>query len=370
MASITLKNLCKRHPGGVTAVSDLSLEIPDGSFFVLAGPARCGLSSVLRLVAGLEAPSEGGVSLGGVPAHGRTPRERGVALVSRHSAPYPAMTVFDNLVFGLKLGRGVSATEIRARAASVAELLGLGGVLSQRPATLTDSERWRLALGRAAMRRPRLYLFDDPLSGFEAGARAERRAELVALHKQTATTFLFATHDQAEAMELGERIAVLKSGLLQQVAAPQSLYDRPANLLVAEFFGWPPMNLIEAAVLSRDGAAYLRFGACQCPLPEDRATRPEVLAYVDRNVIIGIRPEDLHDDMERFPVSQTVMDVTSITVAGLETHLGLTGGDYDVMARLSHRPAVKPGDPFRIAFDPRKIHLFDKDTGRSVLTPF
>jgi multiple sugar transport system ATP-binding protein len=280
------------------------------------------------------------------------------------------MTVFDNLAFGLKLGRGISAAEIRARVASAVDLLGLSDVLTAPAAALTDSQRWRLSLGRAVVRRPRVYLFDDPLSGAEPDIRAARRAELAALHKETASTFLFATHDQAEAMALGERIAVMKSGLLQQVAAPQGLYDRPANLLVAEFFGWPPMNLIEASVLSREGAAYLRFGACHLPLPEDRATRSEVLAYVDRSVIMGIRPEDLHDELERFPLSQTVLDVTDIEVAGLETHLSLTGGDYDVTARLLHRPAVKPGDSFRIAFDPQKVHLFDKDTGRSILTTF
>ncbi|MDR0380448.1 MAG: ABC transporter ATP-binding protein [Oscillospiraceae bacterium] len=370
MASVTLKNLCKHHPGGVTAVSDLSLEIPDRSFFVLAGPARCGLSTVLRLVAGLETPSDGGVSLSGFPVDGRSPRERGVALVSRHSVPYPNMTVFDNLAFGLKLGRETSATEIRARVAAAADLLDLGDVLALTPSALTDSQCWRLSLGRAIARRPRVYLFDDPLSGLEDAARAARRAELAALHKRVASTFLFATHDQTEAMTLGERIAVIKNGLLQQVAAPQGLYDRPANLLVADFFGSPPMNLIETSVLSREGTAYLRFGACQLPLPEDRATRSEVLAYVDRSVIMGIRPEDLHDELDRFPLSQTVMDVTNIEVAGLETHLRLTNGDCDITARLSHRPAVKPGDSFRIAFDPQKIHLFDKDTGRSVLTPF
>jgi multiple sugar transport system ATP-binding protein len=295
MAEVTLENVVKVYPDGTEAVSDLSLEIADGELVVFVGPSGCGKTTALRMVAGLEEISSGTIKIGGRVVNRLPPRERDVAMVFQNYALYPHKSVFDNLAFPLRL-RGLPRSEIVQRVEHIARLLELEEQLKRRPRQLSGGQRQRVAMGRAIVREPQAFLMDEPLSNLDAKLRTQMRAEISLLHRELAVTTIYVTHDQVEAMTLGERVAVMRKGTLQQVAAPQELYDRPANLFVAGFIGSPSMNFAQGTIESADGGLSVAFGQERIALDDkERAEHPSLGDHVGNRVIVGIRPEHLED---------------------------------------------------------------------------
>jgi multiple sugar transport system ATP-binding protein len=295
MAEITLEKLTKIYGDGTRAVSELDLEIDDGEFVVLVGPSGCGKTSALRMVAGLEPITEGRVLIGGEVVNKLPPKDRDIAMIFQNYALYPHMSAFDNMAFGLKL-RGVKREPRRERVKSAARTLGLAGVLPKKPRTLSGGQRQRVAMGRAIVREPRAFLMDEPLSNLDAKLRVEMRAEIARIQRELDVTTIYVTHDQVEAMTLGDRVAIMRDGLLQQVARPQDLYDRPRNLFVAEFIGSPAMNLIRGSLIPTNGGLTAKFGINGLTVGERVLnSRPALKTFVGKRVIVGVRPEDLED---------------------------------------------------------------------------
>ena len=376
MAEIVLDNLRKVFPGGVKAVDDVSLTIGSGEFLVLVGPSGCGKSTLLRMIAGLEEVTAGTISIGDREVTELPPRARDIAMVFQSYALYPHMTVRQNLGYGLKV-RKTTKHEIAERVAVAAELLGLDELLDRKPAALSGGQRQRVAMGRAIVRHPQAFLMDEPLSNLDAKLRVSMRAQLGALHSRLATTTIYVTHDQIEAMTLGQRVAVMRDGRIQQVDTPQELYARPANLYVAAFIGSPAMNLVEAEVAN----GQVRFGGFTIPLSSADATPTG-------RVVVGIRPEAFEDGAFAEP-SLPHMDVSIEVVEelGADTHVLFTvaeprvevtevraaTGDEDATlgtvkgslftARVDPGTAAKPGHPLRLAVDPSRFHYFDAETG-------
>ena len=369
MSSVTLKSMFKRYPGGVVAVSDFNLEIEDKEFIILVGPSGCGKSTTLRMIAGLEEISEGELYIDQDLVNDTPPKDRDIAMVFQNYALYPHMSVFDNMAFGLKL-RKTPKDEIRARVEEAARILEIEHLLDRKPKALSGGQRQRVALGRAIVRKPKVFLLDEPLSNLDAKLRAQMRTELTKLHHRLETTFIYVTHDQVEAMTMGTRIVVMKDGFVQQIAPPQVLYETPVNLFVAGFMGSPQMNFIECAVVDEGGVTWLKFGTDKIALPESNGRRPEVMAYVGKEVIMGIRPENLHDEdvfLSQFPDALVTMSVDVVEMMGSETYLYMTCQDRSITARVSPRSTTKAGDEIRVAFDTRKVHLFDKETEKAII---
>src|SRR5215218_2257674 len=296
MAGITLERVSKVYGDGTLAVDDLNLEVGDGEFVVLVGPSGCGKTTALRMVAGLEEITEGSVHVGETLVNDLPPKDRDVAMVFQNYALYPHMTAYDNIGFGLKM-RGVPKREIERQVRSAAKVLGLEEVLRKKPRTLSGGQRQRVAMGRAIVREPKAFLMDEPLSNLDAKLRVEMRAEITRIQRDLRITTMYVTHDQTEAMTLGDRVAVMSRGVLQQLAPPQELYDQPVNLFVAEFIGSPAMNVAEAELVRSDGSVRVRFGAdaeLVVPPPVLDA-RPGLREYEGRTLVVGIRPEDIDD---------------------------------------------------------------------------
>ncbi|MBQ6847411.1 MAG: sn-glycerol-3-phosphate ABC transporter ATP-binding protein UgpC [Clostridia bacterium] len=374
MASLSLRNVYKRYPGGVTAVSDFNLEIKDKEFIILVGPSGCGKSTTLRMVAGLEEISEGEVYIGDRLVNDVAPKDRDIAMVFQNYALYPHMTVFDNMAFGLKL-RKTPKDEIKRRVEEAARILDIEHLLERKPKALSGGQRQRVALGRAIVREPKVFLLDEPLSNLDAKLRAQMRTEISKLHLRLGTTFIYVTHDQTEAMTMGTRIVVMKSGLIQQVDTPQNLYLYPCNLFVAGFIGSPQMNFIESVLLKEGNDYFVEYGT------EDTKTRAGVKfkiklpasknkdncldAYVGKEVIMGIRPEDVHNEEEliaQFPEGKVEANVEVTELMGAETYLYMNSEGQSINARVAPTNTAKPGDKIVITIEPEKIHLFDKDT--------
>jgi multiple sugar transport system ATP-binding protein len=376
VAEINLDNVSKVFSGGVVAVDDVSLTIGSGEFLVLVGPSGCGKSTLLRMIAGLERLSDGTISVGDRDVTDLPPRARDVAMVFQSYALYPHMTVRENLGYGLKV-RKTPKPEIRDRVTRAAELLGLDQLLDRKPAALSGGQRQRVAMGRAIVREPQAFLMDEPLSNLDAKLRVSMRAQLAALHSRLATTTIYVTHDQIEAMTLGQRVAVMREGRIQQVDTPQKLYARPANLFVAAFIGSPAMNLVEAEIA--DGE--LRFGGYAIPL---RAAG----ASAAGSVIAGIRPEAFEDAAFADPSLPRIdVQVEVVEELGADTHVIFTvaaprvdvtevreaAGDEDATllavegslftARVDPATAARPGSRLRLAVDPARFHYFDPETG-------
>ena len=368
MASLSLKGIYKRYAGGVIAVSDFNLEIADKEFIILVGPSGCGKSTTLRMIAGLEEISEGELYIDSKLVNDTPPKDRDIAMVFQNYALYPHMTVFENMAFGLKL-RKTPKDEIRRRVGEAARVLEIEHLLDRRPKALSGGQRQRVALGRAIVRNPKVFLLDEPLSNLDAKLRAQMRTELTKLHQRLATTFIYVTHDQVEAMTMGTRIVVMKDGFIQQISSPQVLYETPINLFVAGFIGSPQMNFIDASVEDSGGTTYLKFGEARIALPADKGRKPEVLAYVGKEVVLGIRPENIHDEeafIKQFPDALVNMDVDVVEMMGSETYLYMTCEGRSITARVSPRSTTKSGDKIRVAFDPARIHLFDKETEKTI----
>ena len=374
MASLSLRNVYKRYPGGVTAVSDFNLEIKDKEFIILVGPSGCGKSTTLRMVAGLEEISEGEVYIGDRLVNDVAPKDRDIAMVFQNYALYPHMTVFDNMAFGLKL-RKTPKEEIKRRVEEAARILDIEHLLERKPKALSGGQRQRVALGRAIVREPKVFLLDEPLSNLDAKLRAQMRTEISKLHQRLGTTFIYVTHDQTEAMTMGTRIVVMKSGLIQQVDTPQNLYLYPCNLFVAGFIGSPQMNFIESKLIKDGKDFFVEFGSedtktragvkFRIKLPADKNKDDCLVPYIDKEVIMGIRPEDVHNEpelVEAFSDGVVKANVEVTELMGAETYLYMNCEGQAINARVAPTNTDKPGDQTTIALEPGKIHLFDKDT--------
>ncbi len=368
MASLSLKNIYKKYPGGFTAVTDFNLEIEDKEFIILVGPSGCGKSTTLRMVAGLEEISDGELYIGDRLVNKVSAKDRDIAMVFQNYALYPHMTVFENMAFGLKL-RKLPKDEIRRRVEEAAQILEIKHLLERKPKALSGGQRQRVALGRAIVRNPKVFLLDEPLSNLDAKLRAQMRTELTKLHQKLETTFIYVTHDQIEAMTMGTRIVVMKDGLVQQIAPPQVLYSTPDNLFVATFIGSPQMNIVDAVVVDEGGKTYLQIGESRVELPENKGRKPEVLASADQTVIMGIRPENLHDEevfVQQYPNAVIKMRVDVVEMMGAETYLSMTAEGSTFVARVNPRTPAKVGDIITVALDPNRIHLFDKETEKTI----
>ncbi len=369
MASISFRHLYKKYPGGVTAVSDFTLEVKDKEFLIFVGPSGCGKTTTLRMIAGLEEITEGELFIGDRLVNDIAPKDRDIAMVFQNYALYPHMTVFENMAFGLRL-RKTPKEEIKRKVEEAARILDITHLLDRRPKQLSGGQKQRVALGRAIVRNPKVFLLDEPLSNLDAKLRAAMRTELTKLHKRLGTTFVYVTHDQVEAMTMATRIVVMKDGIIQQVDTPQNLYDLPVNLFVAGFMGTPQMNFIEVMVMNKNDETYLRWGENNIKLPAEKANAPELKDYIGKEVIMGIRPECIHDDarsLEAFPdaIIEATVDVTELM--GAEIYLYLTAEETSFIARVAPTSKARSGDIVKIALDPAKIHIFDKDTERCIL---
>jgi multiple sugar transport system ATP-binding protein len=394
MAEIVLDKLGKRYPNGFEAVKELSLEIGEAELLVLVGPSGCGKTTALRMIAGLEDISSGDLYIGGRRMNDVLERDRDIAMVFQNYALYPHMTVAQNIAFSLKLAKRPK-DEIRRRVQETATLLGLEDLLDRRPKQLSGGQRQRVAMGRAIVREPQVFLMDEPLSNLDAQLRVHMRGEIEALQKRLGVTTVYVTHDQIEAMTMGDRVAVLRSGELQQVGAPSEVYDRPANLFVAGFIGSPPMNLARGTIERRDGAVTLELGSETIPIPDELLRERGLEAWVGRSVIAGLRPEDLEGPSENgaSPAGVTI-EATIDRVEAVGAHLlgfftldappvtgdavaEATGGGLDEVALITRegtpfcatfepRSALRPGDRVPVSVDVRRLHFFDPDTENSI----
>jgi multiple sugar transport system ATP-binding protein len=386
MAKITLEKLTKVYGDGTRAVSELDLEIEDGEFVVLVGPSGCGKTSALRMVAGLEPITEGRVVIGGVVVNKLPPKDRDIAMIFQNYALYPHMSAFENMAFGLKL-RGMKRGPRGDRVKSTAQTLGLAEVLPKKPRTLSGGQRQRVAMGRAIVREPRAFLMDEPLSNLDAKLRVEMRAEIARLQRELEVTTIYVTHDQVEAMTLGDRVAIMRDGLLQQLAKPQELYDRPVNLFVAEFIGSPAMNLVGADLQRRNGDWIAKFGATLLRVGERvMESRPRLPEFEGRRLILGVRPEDIED--ARFGSGERVtanvdiredmgsevfvhFDPGARMVAGEDVKAAVGEDAAEVksgawVARLDRDTPVAEQERIELAIDTNRLHFFDPETGQAI----
>ncbi len=359
MASISFKHVKKTYPGGVTVIPDLNLEIEDKEFVILVGPSGCGKSTTLRMIAGLEEVSEGELYIGDKVVNDVAPKDRDIAMVFQSYALYPHMTVYKNIAFGLEL-RKMPKDEIDKKVHEAAKVLDLEHLLNRKPKALSGGQRQRVALGRAMVRDPAVFLLDEPLSNLDAKLRTAMRSEITRLHKKLDTTFVYVTHDQTEAMTMGDRIVVMKDGIIQQVDTPQNLYDFPDNLFVAGFIGSPQMNFMDAT-LNKSGDSYtLQFGAFNIPLPAGKGDAAKLDSYVGKTVIMGIRPEDFLAELDNGAVIEADVDIAELM--GSEINLHLNCQDNHLVVRLPSSCRVKSGDHIKLALKAEKIHLFDKES--------
>lgn len=367
MASITLKHVSKTYPGNTKkSVDDFNMEIQDGEFIVFVGPSGCGKSTTLRMIAGLEDITDGELYIDGKYMNDVEPKDRNIAMVFQNYALYPYLSVYDNIAFGLKL-RKVPKAEIDKKVHEAAKILGIEEYLKRKPKALSGGQRQRVAVGRAIVRDANIYLFDEPLSNLDAKLRTQMRVEIIRLYEKLKTTFVYVTHDQVEAMTMGTRIVVMKDGFIQQVDTPQHLYDMPCNMFVAGFIGSPQMNFINA-VLSKNGGKYtLDFDKYHVPVPESKVNA-DLDNYVGKEVVLGIRPEHVHDEPEEIAKAECLLkanvDVTELMGAEIYLYVNING--TPITARVEPTSTAKPGDEIEIAFDLSKIHIFDKDTEKTI----
>ncbi|MER5622117.1 MULTISPECIES: ABC transporter ATP-binding protein [unclassified Streptosporangium] len=398
MASIVLSKVDKIYAGGVKAVNGLDLEIKDGEFMVLVGPSGCGKSTALRMIAGLEDISGGEIAIGDRVVNHLPPKDRDIAMVFQNYALYPHMTVEENLAFGLKL-RKMPKAEIAKRVNEAAKMLGLDQYLKRKPAALSGGQRQRVAMGRAIVREPQAFLMDEPLSNLDAKLRVSMRASLNTLHERLGVTTVYVTHDQVEAMTLGDRVCVLRDGLLQQVDTPQNLFDKPVNLFVAGFMGSPSMNFVNAELVRGDGGAAVAFAGFNLPVPNETFTEKRGLdQYFGKKIILGIRPSDFEDSVAangasggwtrlqvRAEVTEELGSEINVlflidappvqhqdTVAAAdadgdeEATLPLVGDKSLWTARVNSRSHVRPGQSVELVVDTHNLHFFDPVSGLAI----
>jgi multiple sugar transport system ATP-binding protein len=366
MAQVTLHDLVKRFSEDVVAVNDVNLEIHDKEFIVLVGPSGCGKTTTLRMVAGLEDVTAGEVFIGDRLVNDVPPKDRNIAMVFQNYALYPHMTVYKNMAFSLKL-RKTSRDEIDRRVKVAADILGIGELLARKPKQLSGGQRQRVAVGRAIVRQPEVFLFDEPLSNLDAKLRVNMRGELIKLHERLNATMIYVTHDQVEAMTMGDRIVVMRDGFIQQVGPPMEVYNKPVNQFVAGFIGSPPMNFIDARLIQINGTLHVDIDGLHLPLSEDKAKHVE--AYANRDVVFGIRPEDIlpsgETDGKHLAPLQASVEV--LEPLGAEIVLELSTKGHNYIARMDPQLRVKMHDELQIFFDMERVHLFDRQTEQAIL---
>ena len=364
MASLSLKHINKTYPNGFEAVKDFNLEIEDKEFIIFVGPSGCGKSTTLRMIAGLEDITSGELKIGDRVVNDVEPKDRDIAMVFQNYALYPHMTVYDNMAFGLKL-RKVPKDQIDKMVREAAKILDLEPLLDRKPKALSGGQRQRVAMGRAIVRNPKVFLMDEPLSNLDAKLRGQMRIEISKLHQRLGTTIIYVTHDQTEAMTLGTRIVVMNAGIVQQVDTPQTLYDYPCNQFVAGFIGSPQMNFVDAQCVVEGAKASLKFDKYQVELPEEKAKKLIDGGYAGKTVVFGIRPEDIYDSdehLEKFAASTIEADITGYELLGAEVLLYYTLAGANMSARVDSDTEARFGDHIKLALDPSKIHVFDKET--------
>ena len=364
MASLSLKGIQKIYPNGFHAVKDFNLDIEDKEFIIFVGPSGCGKSTTLRMIAGLEDISGGTLEIDGKVMNDVEPKDRDIAMVFQNYALYPHMTVYDNMAFGLKL-RKVPKDEIDRMVKEAAKILDLESLLDRKPKALSGGQRQRVAMGRAIVRNPKVFLMDEPLSNLDAKLRGQMRIEISKLHQRLGTTIIYVTHDQTEAMTLGTRIVVMSAGIVQQVDTPQVLYDTPCNLFVAGFIGSPQMNFLDATCKVNGNKVALEVGGAAIELPPAKAKKLIEGGYDGKTVVLGIRPEDVHDEPMFIASSPNTVIESKIRVyemLGAEVYLYFDYAGSSMTARVDPRTTARTGDTVKFAFDAEKIHVFDKET--------
>lgn len=365
MASISLKNICKKYPNGFEAVKDFNLEIKDKEFVIFVGPSGCGKSTTLRMVAGLEDISSGELYIGDRLVNDVEPKDRDIAMVFQSYALYPHMTVYDNMAFALKL-RKTPKDEIDRMVREAAKILDLEKLLDRKPKQLSGGQRQRVAMGRAIVRNPKVFLMDEPLSNLDAKLRGQMRVEISKLHERLGATIIYVTHDQTEAMTLGTRIVVMKDGIIQQVDTPQNLYNHPDNLFVAGFIGSPQMNFLDALCSEKDGKAVLEVGSNQIELPKEKGKALLDGGYKGKRVVMGIRPEDVTEAGTGDAGNVIEAPVKVYELLGAEVYLYADVEGANLTARVSSETKAKVGDKVRFSLDVNKIHVFDKESERVI----
>ena len=367
MAQVSLVNVSKVYPGGIRAVSRMTLSVPNREFLVLLGPSGCGKSTTLRMIAGLEEVTDGKIYIGDRLVNDISPKDRDIAMVFQNYALYPHLSVYDNLAFGLKLRR-YPTPEIRTRVQEAADILNIEPLLSRKPKELSGGERQRVAVGRAIVRKPKVFLFDEPLSNLDPHLRVQMRAEIAKLHLKLQTTMIYVTHDQVEAMTMGNRIVVMKEGLIQQQADPMTLYRKPANRFVAGFIGTPPMNFVEGHLVRQDGQVIFNEGSFQIRIMEDMAQR--LAPYENRPVVLGIRPEDIYDKLfvSDAPAGNTLKaTVEVIEPMGAESYLYLKAGRHSLVVKMTGQDQPQIDQDVDLVLDTGKLHFFDRETDETIV---
>jgi multiple sugar transport system ATP-binding protein len=390
MARVLLENITKKY-GDVTAVDDLNIDVKDKEFLVLVGPSGCGKSTALRMIAGLEEITSGNLYIGDQIVNEVAPKDRDIAMVFQSYALYPHMTVYDNMAFGLRLlkhvpgidvpsngngshggnmlsNRNARETAIRKRVEEVAASIELKPYLNRKPSQLSGGQRQRVALGRAIVREPKVFLMDEPLSNLDAKMRVSTRAFIQKLHRQLGITTIYVTHDQVEAMTMGDRIAVMKDGILQQIDTPQVLYERPANMFVAGFIGSPAMNMFSVEVEGDDQGLFVKGPGFRVRVPQNYAER--LSGFKGKQIIVGLRPEAIHD--VRFvrdadPATIITAQVDVVEPLGRDMYLYLTTSVQPFVARVDDRTDASPGQSIKVVFDTANMHAFDPESQRSLL---
>ena len=398
MAGVTFERVTKTYPDGTTAVRELDLDVADGEFVVLVGPSGCGKTTALRMVAGLEDVTSGVIEIGDRVVNHVPSRDRDIAMVFQSYALYPHLSVYDNIAFGLEVEK-VPKKEIEERVQNATRILGLEPFLQRKPRALSGGQRQRVAMGRAIVRQPKVFLMDEPLSNLDAKLRVQTRAEIAGLQHDLGVTTIYVTHDQVEAMTMGDRVAVMRKGELQQIADPQTLYDHPVNLFVAGFLGSPAMNLLEATLEARTGGYVAKVGDETIAIEDDEVdARPGLAAYAGREIVLGIRPEDLEDAAlepgsadgqrlrgtvelvealgseivvhftikARHAITEEVLELAD-DVGDLRAVDDAARGDAaTLVGRFSPRSRARPGRPIEVAVDTRSLHFFDPHTGLGI----
>jgi multiple sugar transport system ATP-binding protein len=400
MAEIVLDEVWKIYADGTEAVRDLNLDIKDGEFMVLVGPSGCGKTTALRMVAGLEAISKGSVQIGGRKVNAVPPKDRDIAMVFQDYALYPHMSVYDNMAFGLKIQK-IPKQEIDTRVREAADILALGDFLARKPKALSGGQRQRVAMGRAIVRHPQAFLMDEPLSNLDAKLRVQMRSEIAHVQHELGTTTIYVTHDQVEAMTMGDRVAVIRKGLLQQADTPQYLYEHPVNVFVAGFIGSPAMNLVEASIAASNGSLAVEVAGFKLAIPDDViSTRSALRNYDGKKIVLGIRPEDMEDAtlisdapqdrrisatvdlMEALgsdvvahfrinapqaiteDVKELAADVGQEVLENIEREGGVA--ESNMVARLNPRTKARQGQPIELVVDTGRLHFFDADDGAGI----
>lgn len=368
MAEVILKDICKSYDNGFNAVKNVNIDIQDKEFVVLVGPSGCGKSTTLRMIAGLEEISSGQLHIGDRLVNDVDPKDRDIAMVFQNYALYPHLTVYDNMAFALKL-RKLPKDEIDSKVKEAAKILDLTHLLDRKPKALSGGQRQRVALGRAIVRNPKVFLMDEPLSNLDAKLRTSMRTEITKLHKSLGTTFIYVTHDQVEAMTMADRIVVMKDGVVQQIATPQEVYDTPNNMFVAGFIGAPQMNFIDVTLVEKDGEIFAKNDSLNIKLNKGQCCALIEKNYIGKEVVLGIRPEDIH--IEDIFVDNSLDSIFEATVEigelmGAEIYAYLKTGDSSITARFDGRYRVNMGDTLKLAMDKHRIHIFDKETQEAI----